>query len=233
MAFGILKPHQGYWVRVLTATGAGFLVLFAAAWAFNQGKAVDLPPRAWVATLSGVDGELTAGDRVSLFAPAEIEGQPPIVIASASVDDIRLNSTRGGRLEIGGFDSSADARAAAEATLVRRGEPGAETFRASITGKTAVAVVNPMYVGAGAAGVILLVGAVVVYWFVAVNRSSVDFLINTDGEMKKVNWSTWREIRGSTVVVIVATFLIAALLFVVDLAFAQFFQLIDVLQTNT
>ena len=39
-----------------------------------------------------------------------------------------------------------------------------------------------------------------------------------------------KEVKGSTIVVIAATFLIAGFLFVVDLAFSNFFSWIDVLQ---
>jgi preprotein translocase SecE subunit len=50
--------------------------------------------------------------------------------------------------------------------------------------------------------------------------------------MKKVNWSTRREIVGSTWVVIVITFALAAMLFGIDLLFAAFFGAIDLLQTG-
>ena len=59
---------------------------------------------------------------------------------------------------------------------------------------------------------------------------SCDFLIATEGEMKKVNWSTRREIWGSTKVVIVFTLFLAFLLFSVDIVFWSFFSAIDVLK---
>ncbi|HHN77587.1 MAG TPA: preprotein translocase subunit SecE [Phycisphaerales bacterium] len=77
----------------------------------------------------------------------------------------------------------------------------------------------------------MLLGSVAVYWFVGSNRRTVDFLINTDGEMRKVNWSTKKEIIGSTQVVIVAAFIIAAFLFLIDISFQQFFQFIGVLES--
>jgi preprotein translocase SecE subunit len=58
----------------------------------------------------------------------------------------------------------------------------------------------------------------------------VDFLIATDSEMKKVNWTTRKELIGSTKVVIFFVLLIAALLFTLDLVFGYFFQLIKVLE---
>jgi len=73
--------------------------------------------------------------------------------------------------------------------------------------------------------------AAILWWVVGVNRRTCDFLIATEGEMKKVNWSTRREVIASTKVVIVVTFIMAVLLFVVDLAFMNFFQMINVLKS--
>ncbi|MBL8964243.1 MAG: preprotein translocase subunit SecE [Phycisphaerae bacterium] len=55
-------------------------------------------------------------------------------------------------------------------------------------------------------------------------------MIATDGEMKKVNWSTRREVLGSTWVVIGACFLIATFLFIVDIAFSSFFEFVGLLK---
>jgi preprotein translocase SecE subunit len=67
-----------------------------------------------------------------------------------------------------------------------------------------------------------------IYW--ATNKPrNVDFLIATDSEMKKVNWTTQGELMGSTRVVILFLFFIAVFLFVIDLLFSAFFQLIGVL----
>jgi preprotein translocase SecE subunit len=69
-----------------------------------------------------------------------------------------------------------------------------------------------------------------VYWLSFVNRKACDFLIATEGEMKKVNWSSRREIIGSTKVVIAFTLLLTAILFVVDMVFMTFFTWIGVLR---
>jgi preprotein translocase SecE subunit len=58
---------------------------------------------------------------------------------------------------------------------------------------------------------------------------NVDFLIATDSEMKKVNWTTQGELIGSTRVVILFLVFIAIFLSLVDLIFAEFFQWIGVL----
>jgi len=65
--------------------------------------------------------------------------------------------------------------------------------------------------------------------FLVTNRpKSADFLIATESEMKKVAWSSKREIIGSTKVVIIATLMLAALLFMIDTAFLVFFRKIGV-----
>ena len=58
-----------------------------------------------------------------------------------------------------------------------------------------------------------------------INRpSNADFLIATEGEMKKVSWSSRREIAGSTKVVIVTTIMLALILLGVDLIFIRMFS---------
>lgn len=57
-----------------------------------------------------------------------------------------------------------------------------------------------------------------------------DFMIATEGEMKKVNWSSRKEIIGSTKVVILFTLLMAIYLFAVDLGFQKFFHFIGILR---
>ncbi len=70
------------------------------------------------------------------------------------------------------------------------------------------------------------------YWALALNHKICDFLIATEGEMKKVNWSTRKDIIGSTKVVVIVMLLMGALLFVVDLFFMSFFGSIGVLKTG-
>lgn len=85
------------------------------------------------------------------------------------------------------------------------------------------------YIQAGAAvGVIVFFGALL--WWLLNKPRIVDFMIATESEMRKVNWPTVREIRGSTWVVIGGTMLMASLLFVVDIAFALLFRAIGVLE---
>lgn len=68
----------------------------------------------------------------------------------------------------------------------------------------------------------LIVYALIV--FRVTNKPNVvDFLIATDSEMKKVNWTTRQELIGSTKVVIFFMLIIMALLFLFDVVFGFIF----------
>ena len=67
-------------------------------------------------------------------------------------------------------------------------------------------------------------------WWLLNKARIVDFMIATESEMRKVNWPTRREIVGSTWIVISGTFLMAFLLFTVNLTFAKLFMVIGVLE---
>jgi preprotein translocase SecE subunit len=67
-------------------------------------------------------------------------------------------------------------------------------------------------------------------WRLMNKPGNVDFLIATDSEMKKVNWTSKRELIGSTKVVIIFMFTIAIILFVLDLLFNTVFYWIRVLR---
>jgi preprotein translocase SecE subunit len=61
--------------------------------------------------------------------------------------------------------------------------------------------------------------------------TSVDFLIATDSEMKKVNWATTKDLMGSTKVVIGFVVVMAVMLLAYDLFFQLLFYLVGVLKT--
>ena len=92
--------------------------------------------------------------------------------------------------------------------------------------------VSEQYIQAGVAVVFIGVFSYIGYLFIGKRKRSVDFLVATEGEMKKVNWSTRREVTGSTVIVIIISFIIALLCWMFDNVFAWFFSLIDVLDTT-
>jgi preprotein translocase SecE subunit len=71
------------------------------------------------------------------------------------------------------------------------------------------------------------------YYLIGCKPKFVDFLIATEGEMKKVNWSTRREILGSTWVVIGLTVVIALIISVLDfLIYSPLFRTINVLEST-
>lgn len=80
-----------------------------------------------------------------------------------------------------------------------------------------------VYVKFGVPTAVLVLLALVMGWIV--NRPGpADFMIATEGEMKKVSWSSRKEITGATKVVIVTTFILAGILFAVDMIFIKVFQ---------
>jgi preprotein translocase subunit SecE len=77
---------------------------------------------------------------------------------------------------------------------------------------------------------LLLGAAYLIYWIVGNRRGSVDFLIATEGEMKKVNWSTRQEVFGATKVVIFTVLALSLMLFLVDIFFMLIFSGIGLLK---
>ena len=62
------------------------------------------------------------------------------------------------------------------------------------------------------------------------SKRPADFMIATEGEMKKVSWSSKKEIIGSTKVVIITLLLMGVFLFSVDLLLKILMQAIGVQQ---
>jgi preprotein translocase subunit SecE len=63
--------------------------------------------------------------------------------------------------------------------------------------------------------------------YLLLNKPAVaDFLIASEGEMKKVNWSSRKEIVVSTFIVIVVVLILAALIGLTDFIFTIFFAAI-------
>ncbi len=77
----------------------------------------------------------------------------------------------------------------------------------------------------------VIAATTILIWRLMNNPGNVDFLIATDSEMKKVNWTSRKELIGSTKVVIFFMFVIAISLFVIDLLFGYLFYLLRVLKT--
>ena len=97
---------------------------------------------------------------------------------------------------------------------------------------TTIGNLETVYIQGGAAVIVAGVFGVLGFWLLARRRPVVDFMVATEGEMKKVNWSSRREILGSTWVVIAMTLIVALLCKAFDLVFSAFFALIKVLEVN-
>ena len=71
-------------------------------------------------------------------------------------------------------------------------------------------------------GVCLVIG-LFLYWLV--NKPNVaDFMISAEGEIKKVSWSSRREIIASTLVVISVVVMMATMLWTTDMLFSSLFM---------
>jgi len=92
--------------------------------------------------------------------------------------------------------------------------------------------VSHRYIAFAVGLLVAIVGAVVIYFYCGVNQRSVDFFVATEGEMKKVNWSTRREIVGSTALVMIISSSIAIFCWVLDTVWAVAMRGIGVLETH-
>lgn len=221
MASAIYKPGQGYWTRVLTAVFGGVLVLAAAAWLYGQALLIPLPDRAWI-TSYGSAADIAPGQQVELLGEAVI-GQRA-TLGSATVETVEAGLS-GGTLTVVDPVMNEDAlRTQVEALRTQSGQ--VTTLSGGIRG---VPIIERIYVQGGMVVLVVLLGAAVILYFVAIKKSAVDFLIATDGEMKKVNWSTRKDVLNSTWVVIGASALLGLYLYGFDIIFAFFFEAIGVL----
>ncbi len=221
MALGIYKPGQGYWVRVLTAVGAGALVLASAAWAWGQAVNIQLPARAYTFELNASPAGWEGGSAVSLMSIDPNNGDQTLV-GTGVIE--AMTPTNAGSLVTVSDVSLAGETPAADTEALNAGGPGARVLRYD-----EIPIFDPLYLQGALVAVILLMGMIVVFLMVGSKKRPVEFLIATDGEMRKVNWSSRREVMGSTWVVIAAAFLISATLFMIDQVFAAFFRSINVL----
>ncbi len=89
-----------------------------------------------------------------------------------------------------------------------------------------------LYIQSGVAVGIIVVAGVALFLVLNTPRV-VDFMIATEAEMRKVSWPTRKEIIGSTWVVICGTILLAVFMFGMDLAFAEVFTLLGVLDNKS
>ena len=72
------------------------------------------------------------------------------------------------------------------------------------------------------AGLFVVLG-LLIFWLA--NKPAIaDFMIAAEGEMKKVSWSSRKEIAVSTFIVIVVVVFVAVFLGITDLSFQMFFE---------
>ncbi len=85
-----------------------------------------------------------------------------------------------------------------------------------------------VYVQYGVPTAIMLGLAWLMFWLVN-RQKSADFLIATEGEMKKVSWSSRKEVIGSTKVVIITTMILAAILYGMDVFLSVMFRFLGIM----
>ena len=90
-----------------------------------------------------------------------------------------------------------------------------------------------IYLASGVSVLFLAIIGAALWWFVGWNARSVDFLVATEGEMKKVNWSTKHELVGSTVVVIAVVIIISLFCWLFDFIFSTLFVWMKVLDMRS
>jgi preprotein translocase subunit SecE len=83
---------------------------------------------------------------------------------------------------------------------------------------------------AAGATLFIVLGGYLTFWLTYLRPTTGDFLIATEGEMKKVSWSSRKEIIGSTQVVVFTLVFMGTLLFVVDGLFMLLFAWMKVLK---
>ncbi|MSQ91182.1 MAG: preprotein translocase subunit SecE [Phycisphaerales bacterium] len=93
--------------------------------------------------------------------------------------------------------------------------------------------INPIFLSWGIGGLFVALCCPAIYFWTARTVKTVDFLVATESEMKKVSWPTRREVSGSTVIVIFTSMLIALFCFFFDQVFFLLFVQLRVLNPGT
>ena len=208
------KPGQGYWTRMMSAIFFGVFVAGGALWLSNQIGTMRVPTDSWNYTVSSTEG----------FTPAR---EVKLVHNGDEVGSAFVRSTEGSTLVLENLTMRSGL--AANASEIQISAEGVTPVEAESL--VTVPKFERTYLQGGVAAGVLLIGAIVVLWFCYSNRKFGDFLIATEGEMKKVNWSSRREVFGSTWVVIAISVMIATLLFVTDIIFKSIAEGINLIQS--
>lgn len=209
------KAGQGYWTRMMSAIFFGVLVAGGALWLSGQINAMNFEPVAWRYTIESdtpVSG-LSINDEVELRQSNVRIGSA--LVRSVDGDTLELNNVTLG---------SGNIAINVQSVVAEGGQP------IRVGGLQVVQRFEKTYLQGGVAGLTLLIGAIVIFYLCYSNKRTSEFLIATEGEMKKVNWSSRREVFGSTWVVIGISVLIAAILFFTDQVFYYLAKSIDLIQ---
>lgn len=233
--FHAYKPGQGYWTRLMSAIGFGMIIAAGAFWAWStiEGKVVP-PMSSWtmnVQTAAATDlaQSFPVNQQIELAAAnaqvGDLDDANQDVVGTAIVQSV--TETGEGRADIVITDllmSSATVNEQGIEKLI-----GAQGFRFNIEDRVGTPAFNIQFLQGGVALGVLVIGGLAVLIFAYVSKKSGEFLIATEGEMKKVNWSSRREVFGSTWVVIIISLVISAVLFTADLLFSQISTAIGIL----
>lgn len=225
MSLGIYKPGQGYWVRVMTSGLIAIITIAAAAWLWNQASLIaeNLPKAGWSLDLKSVPGDMKPGSPVTLFGAAA-DGVTPPKLGTATVADFT-----GQTVTVKDLNLIAKSDPTQIQFLMAGDTPAAEAARTAVSRRASVPLIEPTLFSGIVVAVVISIGAFIGYYLVGVRAGTVEFLIATDFEMKRVNWSTPREIMGNTYVVIFACVFVTLLLFLFDRMYENIFKLIGVL----
>ena len=98
--------------------------------------------------------------------------------------------------------------------------------------QTNIGQIDSIYIAASGCIVFATILALIISRFLYFSKKTGDFLIATELEMKKVNWSSQNEITRMTIVVILLTLLIALITYFFDQIFALIFISSGVLDTG-
>lgn len=223
---GLYRFGEGYWVRVMTAVLAALLFMAAAAWASQEIRAISLPVKGYTLALKNIDPAITSLPAGSELIPLGQDNSgtgihPPVGKGVSGIFTRSSDGTGSVTLLQPALNEGVDP------ATINQIQLGGKTV--GVAGVQSIPLVETLYIQSGLAVVIFLIGTFTIFYYVGRKRSTVDFLVATDGEMKKVNWSTKKEVQNATMVVVGATFLIAGFLFIVDIGFQSAFRAIGVL----
>jgi preprotein translocase SecE subunit len=227
MALGIYKPGEGYWVRVMTAVMIAIATVATAVFVYNQSALLteSLPKSKYEFTGEASDkvvGNIAPGASVDILGPKDaLTGAEP-KLGTAIVDSFEPG--RGATLKEIKLNNNAEPATASGGSLT-----GANNFRVTGLRVNGLPPISKEGLGGILVAVLLAGGAILAYWLAGIKVSTCEKLIATDYEMRKVNWSTPREVLGSTYVVIGACIFLAGGLYLVDQLFVWVFRSTGVL----